>query len=272
MRRRNRELVGILLASIFSVAAIGLGALAGSSCACSNGKCYEDVIVTGAGYSDANGTYHFEKMLDGYPWYVKRSGSGLLIAHLHGCSAGSWHLAVRGVGPAYRNDSDLYADTPPRSGWQLHPGCSGAVPTMRGGGACSSRELPITIVPTGDAGPEAFLDTVIEVPEDEDPPMAGELPLVATHAVGDVITGSCQVLYEPGNPIGGSFVHIYVYSVDIDATPEVLELLNHWMAPYSVTEREYQIAWETEDFAPGYYDLVLFFEDASTVTLRIELT
>jgi len=132
--------------------------------------------------------------------------------------------------------------------------------------------VPITIVPTGDAGPEAFLDTVIEVPEDEDPPMAGDLPLVATHAVGDVITGSCQVLYEPGYPIGGSFVHVYVYSVDIDALPEVLELLNHWMAPYSVTEREYQIAWETEDLAPGYYDLVLYFEDASTVTFRIQLT
>ena len=48
-------------------------------------------------------------------------------------------------------------------------------------------------------------------------------------------------------------------------------LIDHWMADYNWDSREFELALDTTGFAPGFYDLRLFFCDSSTETLRIEL-
>ena len=128
-------------------------------------------------------------------------------------------------------------------------------------------------IPTGDAGPDEFLDIVLPLAEGEEPPMIGELPLAAIHAVGDAVGGSCQFLDSYGQPGLAGYIHIYVYSVDVDARPETRELVAHWMAPYNWDTQEYMIAWDTSELAPGYYDLRLYFGSPDTAqTFRIELT
>ena len=127
-------------------------------------------------------------------------------------------------------------------------------------------------IPTGDAGPDEFLDIVLPLAEGEEPPMIGEVPLVAVHAVGDVVTGSCQFLNSHGQPGLAGYIHIYVYSVDVDTRPETRELVAHWMANYNWDTQEYEIAWDTSELAPGYYDLRLYFGSPDTAqTFRMEL-
>jgi hypothetical protein len=144
--------------------------------------------------------------------------------------------------------------------------------------------VPLVIIPTGAAsaggggavgdttGAGHFLDGVLPVLEGEEPPMAGQLPLTAVHAVGDIVTGGCQIIDETGYPTCGSWVHIYVYSVDTNAVPETRVLVDHWMASYDMETGEYVIAWDTSELEPGYYDLQLSFEDGSDQVFRIQLT
>jgi hypothetical protein len=132
-------------------------------------------------------------------------------------------------------------------------------------------EVAVSVVPTGDAGPEEFLDEILPVPEGEDPPMAGEEELAATHVVGDIITGSCQLLGPTGAPTTAGYVHLYLYSVDIATDPETRELLDHWAATFNWTTYEFELAYDTAGLAPGYYDLRLSFADGSIETFRIQL-
>ncbi len=133
-------------------------------------------------------------------------------------------------------------------------------------------EVAIVIVPTGEAGPEAFLDVVLPLGEGETPPMAGDEPLVATHVVGDLITGSCQFLGPSGNPTADGYIHLYLYSVDIASTPDALELIAHWTADFNWTTFEFEFAYDTSGFTPGYYDLRLSFPDGTSETFRVEVT
>jgi hypothetical protein len=130
----------------------------------------------------------------------------------------------------------------------------------------------LTILPAGNAGPELFLDVVLPVPEGEDLPMAGLLPLAAIHVVGDVVSGGSMILDQSGLALWASFVHVYVYSVDITMDPEVSTLIVHWTCTYDWVTGEYPFSWDTTDLEPGYYDLYLVFEDGTTQIFRIQLT
>ena len=127
------------------------------------------------------------------------------------------------------------------------------------------------IVPTGDAGFGAFLDEVLPVIEGEIQPMAGDLPLTAIHAVGDVITGSCQILSAMGTPTCAGHIRVFLYAVDIATVPEATALLARWSADYSWDTHEFRIVLDTTGFAPGHYDLCLSFEGGLREVFRIEL-
>jgi len=133
-------------------------------------------------------------------------------------------------------------------------------------------EVAIVIVPTGAGGPEAFLDVLLPLGEGETAPLAGDEPLVASYVIGDLITGSCQFLGPSGNPTADGYVHLYLYSVDITATPEALELIAHWTADFNWTTFEFEFAYDTSGLTPGYYDLRLSFPDGTSQTFRIEVT
>jgi len=133
-------------------------------------------------------------------------------------------------------------------------------------------EVAIVIVPTGAGGPEEFLDVVLPLGDEETPPLAGDEPLVASYVVGDLITGSCQFLGPSGNPTADGYIHLYLYSVDITATPEALELIAHWTADFNWMTFEFEFAYDTSELTPGYYDLRLSFPDGTSETFRIEVT
>jgi len=133
-------------------------------------------------------------------------------------------------------------------------------------------EVAIVIVPTGAGGPEEFLDVVLPLGDEETPPLAGDEPLVASYVVGDLITGSCQFLGPSGNPTADGYIHLYLYSVDVSATPDALELIAHWTADFNWTTFEFEFAYDTSELTPGYYDLRLSFPDGSSETFRIEVT
>ena len=127
------------------------------------------------------------------------------------------------------------------------------------------------VEPMGSAGPEAFLDRCIEVPEGEEPPMAGESELSAVYEVGELVTGSCNVCNANGSIMRGTGVHVWVYSVDLSVRPEVGTLLDHWTVHYDGDCGAYAFEWDTTAYAPGIYDIRLGFEDESFVNIRIQL-
>ena len=137
------------------------------------------------------------------------------------------------------------------------------------------RVVEITVIPTGDGGPDAFLDVLLSVAGgggSAGPIVIGDVPLAAVHTVGDIVTGSCQILGGPlGLPTGASFAHVYIYSVGDTVVPEAIVLLDHWMAEYNYGPHEFEFAWDTAGLAPGYYYIHLFFQDGSTETRCIQL-
>jgi len=128
------------------------------------------------------------------------------------------------------------------------------------------------IVPTGEAGPEAFLDTLLPLGEGETPAMAGDKPLVASYVVGDLITGSCQTLGLGGNPTSDGYIHLYLYSVDVTMEPETLVLIAHWAAEFNWDTLEFEFSYDTSGLTPGYYDLRLSFHNGLSETFRVEVT
>jgi hypothetical protein len=133
-------------------------------------------------------------------------------------------------------------------------------------------EPPVILIPTGQGGPESILDNIIPVPEGEDPPMAGVEPLVARYVVGDAITGSLQILGSRGMPTSNCYIHLYLYSVDITASPEARELLDHWVSAFNWVTHKFDLDYDTTGLTPGYYDLRLSFPATEPITLRIEVT
>ncbi|MBE0635396.1 hypothetical protein IH601_05325 [Candidatus Bipolaricaulota bacterium] len=290
MQRRGWRLVGVCLAVAVTLLLVAVAATGAAPCGC------ETVTVSGAGDSSVNGMYTYlpgaRLALTGYvgKWWIGPSyemqGLGTFNWVFFGGSGGwIFGLAVEDgpidqpLQPCTKNcavfvDLTSYqhaagSSCPPATGWTGSPG---PVPTISLDACVPPEPVTITIIPTGEAGPDEFLDAIVALAEDATPPMIGELPLSAIHPVGDIISGSCQILGSSELPTGASFVHVYIQSVDISTHPETLVLLDHWMASYNRLNREFEFAWDTEGLAPGHYDIRLFFQDGSAVTFRIQLT
>ena len=133
------------------------------------------------------------------------------------------------------------------------------------------QEEVLTIEPMGSMGDGGYLDRCLELEEGEEPPMVGSCPLAAIYEVGEVVTGACQILNPGGHAMRASYVHVFIYSVDIESRPEEKMLLNHWVARYNSSAGGYTFSWDTTDVPPGYYDVYLSFTDGSSHTCRIQL-
>ena len=101
--------------------------------------------------------------------------------------------------------------------------------------------------------------------------MIGEQPLAAVYEVGEMVTGACAILDDDGRNLSASYVHIYVYSVDLSTRPETVVLLDHWIIHRDRPSFEHHIEVPTDVLDPGYYDIYLSFPDGSSETLRIEI-
>lgn len=133
------------------------------------------------------------------------------------------------------------------------------------------RPRNLIIIPTG-AVEGSLLDQGLDLPEDQQPPMIGIAPLSGVYSVGEVVTGGCQIVDADSGRAVISYVHAFIYALNLEARPERLTLVDHWMAPYNWSSHEFEIAWDTSGLAPGYYDLRLCFEDETSLDFRIELT
>lgn len=265
MRDRKWKLALVVLAACIAAGAMAGTAVAG--CTCVGSDCYEDVLVTGASDSDYDGTYVFTGMdADGYPTY--KSDTGYTVRYFKTNS--TWRVAPP-AGVAGYTTPVTSATTPPPGSWaSLNAPFGGA--TVSGGGTCQSVVLdPVVVVPTGRAGDDQFLDRTLDLSEGQDPPMIGLLPLSAVYTIGEIVTGSCRILDAESERPVLSWVHVFIYAVDFEVSPEERLLLDHWMARHDWATREYLIEWETTGLDPGYYDLRLSFEDATAQTFRIEL-
>ena len=242
MRKGNWRLALVVMAAVVAVCAFGMLVSA-------IGECYEDVIVSGAGWTSCNDTYTFFDMYNDHPHWEDTRGHGIYW------EAGTWRLGI-----LYTNPADTPA--PPSTGWLAIDPANNPAPTLSGGEACSGGDggdgsTSIAAAVTVAADPDGFLDVVLEVDE---PIMAGELELAAIHAVGDVVTGGSSTAF-----------HLYIYSVDITARPETIVLIAHRMASFNRETREYEFSWDTSGLAPGYYDVRLSF-GATAHNFRIQLT
>ena len=249
----NRRIAtGLLLAALL---------LATSGVALANDYgCYLPIRIIDAGTTDVNGQAFFAGFADGKPYYVGRDvrvewDSGPRRWVIYDTSSGS-DVSV------YTNSRN--EPTPPSRGWRKSGGLD-PEPRIDGGEPC-----PV-IVPTGEGGEGAFLDRGLDLAEGETPPIAGELYVTAVYSVGELVTGSCQILDPDGDRPVLSYVHIYIYSVDVTARPDHRDFVTHWMAPHNWETREYEIEWDTTGQPPGYYDVHLAFEGGGYATLRIEL-
>ena len=127
------------------------------------------------------------------------------------------------------------------------------------------------VVPMGAAGPVVLLDRCLDLPEGEEPPMVGLCPLTAIYDVGELVTGACGIFDPSGSIMRGSYIHVFIYAVSIDARPETLALLDHWVVRYDQDRSSYSYSWDTTDHAPGYYDVYLSFGDGTSLSCRIQL-
>jgi hypothetical protein len=59
--------------------------------------------------------------------------------------------------------------------------------------------------------------------------------------------------------------------VNIDARPEALTLLDHWVVRYDHAAGGYAYSWDATGYEPGYYDIFLSFADGSSQSCRIQL-
>jgi len=251
MKKRALKVAGVLGVLLVSVTVV-LSVVAQD--------CFMPLRISGAGTAAVNGTAYFAGVADGRPFYI---GANSLVEWDSG--AREWVIFDTSGGSAvsvYSNGDN--EATPPRRGWSTTGGASPS-PTVSGGEPC-----PV-IVPTGDVGNGRFLDRSLDLAEGEGAPLVGGVPLSAVYAVGETVTGSCQILDPEDEDPVLSYVHLYVYSVETTTGSERKTLLDHWMAPHDWATREYLIAWDTSGLLPGIYDLRLSFEGARAVTLRIEL-
>ena len=127
------------------------------------------------------------------------------------------------------------------------------------------------LVPLGGGGEEAFLDQKLPLDEAGDPVMAGYLPLAGVYEVGALITGQAMVCDPAMNPLHSSWIHMYIYSVDLTSRPEQLSLIDHWMVRYDHELECYILEWSTEEMPVGVYDIYLSIGGGQGETIRIQL-
>jgi len=231
--------------------------------------CYEDVAVSGAGSLDVNGQYTFENMFFGKPAYTMGEERAIYWNH----PEDRWQIEDMS-GPEtvyYANDTDT--PIPPTTGWYVLDGSLPA-PIVVGGQECreAAEPPPIEVTPAGVGDGGEFLDAPLPVDEGEDPPMAGLQPLCGVFEVGETITGGCTICGPNGNPVRTSYIHLFLYSVDLSEVPEALTLLDHWIVRYDRSTGQYTFEVSTDTLAPGYYDIRLAFADGSSHTMRVQIT
>jgi len=254
MTARRRINVGVFLAVLLTAASASLLAVATET----THECYVPLRISGAGTSVVNGQAFFAGFADGRPFYVGRD-----VRVEWDSGTRSWIIYdTSGVGDVAVYTSNDNEPTPPDRGWTISGGAAPA-PHLSGGEPC-----PL-IEPTGVDG--GFLHRGLDLEEGETPPLAGARILSAIYTIGETVTGSCHILDPDSGRYVFSYVHAYVYSIDVDATPESIRIVTHWIAPHDWDTREYVIEWDTADQAPGYYDLRLSFEGGGSATMRIQL-
>jgi hypothetical protein len=190
-----------------------------------------------------------------------------------------WWMPSGIVQYSFINASD--SATPPRTGWTLeycddwgvHEPFVVSAPTMSGGQPCT----PPSFVITG-LGPDgAILDRSLAASGGGGsdggllPIMVGLQPLAAVYDVGDLVMGACSIDDEAGRTVSTAWIHVYIYSIDIEPRTEVATLLDHWVVHYDRARDGYAYSWDTKGFAPGYYDVYLSFSDGTSHTCRIQL-
>jgi len=122
------------------------------------------------------------------------------------------------------------------------------------------------VTPAGTAG---FLDR--GWPEGEEPPLLGELELAASYTVGEAITGCFTYTDAVGAPVGDPVILTYYLVTEIGEDFDVRIPLDAW---FVYQDRETGISCfvvDTEELAPGYYDIRLGFSDDTVIWLRVEL-
>ena len=221
-----------------------------------DGPCYEDVRVRG-GHDKVNGRYRFVEMVDDGPWwecpscpdsdetalwYRSAKKDWLLISFIS--SGPDWFYVV------YLNDAP--PGTPPSSGWRVSacdnvdPPCS--LPRVSGGDPCEGTGEPEILI---------TLTNALELPEGEDPPMIGSLPLAAEFCLGEEIGVDLAVVDTEGEPILNTQVSAVLCTVEITEDAETREAL---LKAAEIPDRrsgDCHIGFSFEDLMPGIYDLQL---------------
>jgi len=124
--------------------------------------------------------------------------------------------------------------------------------------------------PAGAGDDGSFFDTPLDLPEGEEPPMIGTIPLAATFEIGEPITGGCRLLDAHGDAILGSSIEVKLCRV-ILGTPEELEEVIRRIFRYDAEEGCYRFELETDELPPGIYDVRLVLPDGSEKILRVRL-
>jgi len=287
VRAWNRLIVAVLMVvAVFAASALVVVA---------DDVCYTDVRISGTGNAWVDGNHAFSYMANGRPefntWYVISPTQKVYVfVYWNDVGDGEWTCYVKyyewdvpghdhgvyseRVRYFFINSSD--SASPPGTGWIFddHYDSGGehepfvvSAPTMSGGQPCTSPNIVITgLGPNG-----AILDKSLDLAEGEGPPLAGLCLLAAVYGVGDLVTGACSIEDEAGRTVRGAYIHVYIYSVDIEPRPEVKTLLDHWVVHYDQARDGYGYNWDTSGMASGYYDVYLSFGDGKSHTCRIQL-
>ncbi|UCF09847.1 MAG: hypothetical protein JSW65_07255 [Candidatus Bipolaricaulota bacterium] len=217
-----------------------------SSAGATADDCYENVRVRG-GADVINGTYRFQRMIDGRPGFQCSSNPSVIVYF-----QGEWHMyydqELQYDTVWYSNSSQSM--TPPTSGWTCDdcdlPPCP--TPRVSGGEPCSGQGEPVV---------EITLAKTLDLPEGEAPPMIGSLPLSAVFCLGEEIAVDLVVVEEDGDPIENAQVHAVLYSVEIGEDEEVrTEILEAAVRPDRRTG-ECHVAFASEELPAAIYDLKL---------------
>jgi len=128
------------------------------------------------------------------------------------------------------------------------------------------------IVPLGQGGEETVLDQAPVLDDSGNAVMAGNRPLSGVYHAGDIVSGAAMVCDPAMNPLRSAWIHAFLYSVDVQARPEGMVLLDHWMIRYDHDSCHYAVAWNTEGMTPGVYDIYLSLgSQGRGTTLRVQL-
>jgi hypothetical protein len=122
------------------------------------------------------------------------------------------------------------------------------------------------ITPAGAAG---FLDR--GWPEGVEPPVVGELDVLAEYIVGELISGCFAVCDEDGIALDEPVIFTFYYVSEIGEDFDVRIPLDAGFVPYNLETGQFCFGFETEELAPGFYDIRLGFVDDAVIWLRVEV-